>query len=320
MRLTREGLLRINYRNVQMETERLICNFHCSYCIVNTPDRRRYDKQDLQRTERLWDMLDGIDDRIAVRINLDGETLIDPWAKAIAQDIAGRANVEVCEMITNNSIPPKEYLGMFPADKISFACSYHSECISLERFTNHLLELRAAGCPAFVYAVATPRLLLSMGEMKRHFNELGFSFRVEALMSEYQGRPYPESYSIEERHLLRALYESPEEYAFSVEAESPLGFPCYAGYDEITLFTDGCVSRCYEYPIGRLDEYILGHRKLSHHPERCESESCLCPAYHIYVKRFRDQHPLSKHFVDHYEGKRCPRNDLECTRESAEES
>ncbi len=300
MRLTSGGTLRINYRNVQDPASRLVCNFKCSYCVTETPQRRPYDASALRQTRRIWDALETLDDTLIVRVNFDGETLIDRWAIECVLDIAGRSNVARCEVITNNSIPPRRYLGRMDTRKMSFACSFHPEYITLNRFLGNLAALRDAGCPAFVYTVATPGALNGLVPLVERFRSEGYDIRIEGLMEPYQGREYPQAYTADERSLLHEVFYSPEEFAYGIDAANPRGKPCYAGTDEITVTMDGRVARCYECEMGDVGELMDGTWTLPPDPQPCPEASCLCPAYHIYLAEFRERYTMLDAYADHY--------------------
>lgn len=301
MQLTKTGILRINYRNIQCPTSRLVCNFKCSYCITQSNKRCHFDAMSLKMTQKIWNLLETIDDRIIVRINFDGETLIDNWAKKCVYDIGNRKNVLRCELITNNSINPNLYLSKMDITKMSFCCSYHPEFITIKKFINHLKLLKKSGCPVFVYVVATPQIISQLDIIKKQFNEEGFDLRIEGLMGNYNEKPYPLSYSTYERNVLKKLFFSLEEYSFSIRAKSPNGKLCYAGTDQITVFMDGKVARCYEYYLGDIKDFIAGKKSLSSKPQPCFLSNCLCPAYNIFIKDIRSKYKLVNDFADHYE-------------------
>lgn len=79
VQLTKEGKLRINFRNSPYNNFRLQCNFKCSYCSQNCLKIKQipFSLKHYQQVRIIWNELAKLDDQLLVRVNFNGETLID---------------------------------------------------------------------------------------------------------------------------------------------------------------------------------------------------------------------------------------------------
>lgn len=322
MHLTNPGLLYINYRDALPNVkERLKCNFKCSYCNQNEIKERSFTEKDFEQARTLWDKLGQIEDEIIVRLNFDGEILIDEYARKIVAYVANRPNVKFCEVITNNSLPPQKYLNEFPVEKMSFNCSYHPECMTLKRFLENILYLKNTGRPVFATMVVTPSLVKKLPDIARAFKDSDICFRPLLLLGAYQpGIPsplkkfyrkfceisgqgiYPQAYKPSDLATIKKYYYSELEFDYQY-GRSTKNELCFAGADMINLFMDGTLMRCFGGRIGDINDLMEGRIELPQTAYPCYTSKCQCPAHMIYLKNFREQYPVSKIFVDHYDKK-----------------
>lgn len=332
MRLTEKGELRINFRYTSLKEgpifeflhfvkiffpgfvrrvkksgmkdyyqsrAALICNFSCSYCCCKGHRRHPFSERQFGQTQKIWDLLSQLEDSLLVRINFDGETLFDPWAKKCAGYISRIPNVRICEFFTNNSIPPEEYLDRIDPKNTTFNCSFHPEQISLEKFMSHIDILRKAGCEVIANMVIPPELTEEVPRICEIFKKKAIRFRPCILQGYYRGRVYPHDYSPEQLEILKKHYYSPLEFDFMM-GRSPKGLDCYAGVDMINIFLDGSVRRCSIGKIGRVGELVSGKLKLKKTPYPCSHPDCVNFCHMIGLKEFRDQYFLFDNFVDDY--------------------
>ena len=69
-----------------------------------------FTEEQLVQTKKIWNLLSKIEDKIYVRVNFHGEIFADRWAKECAFYINKISIVKSFEIITINSIPPKNYM------------------------------------------------------------------------------------------------------------------------------------------------------------------------------------------------------------------
>lgn len=304
--MTKEGLLRINFRELPDNRTRLKCNFRCSYCLQIAGNVREYSfgEEQFAMTKCVWDMLSRVEDAIMVRINFNGEIFADGWATRCAFYIDRIPNVRICEFITNNSIDPKTYLDEIVPSKTTFNCSFHPEFVSIERFIENTLTLKGAGCDVFVNVCAIPQLVNKLPDMKETFDKHGIPFKLQGFLTlggSYMGKKYPEQYTLAERRILKKTFYTKDEYSYFVRLRRTKGLDCYAGVDTINVFLDGSVKRCFTQDIGSVEGLVSGKVKLGEEPYPCHEKNCPCYAHFIGLKKFRKKYILSSRFVDNYE-------------------
>lgn len=295
VKLTKDGLLRIHLRNGK---ERIFCNFNCSYCNQRDHKTTQFEKEKLDYMKEIWDKLSKIEDDIIVRINFNGELIVNPNAIKLLIHISNLRNVRYCEIITNNSINPKEYLSKVNKDKVSFNCSYHTEEIFLDKFLEHARIIKDAGCPILVNMVVKPSLVRILPEICAEFKRNDIPFKPSIMIKGYGKDGCKNTYTQEELEIIKEHYYSPEEYDHNfIETKGKL---CYAGVDMINLTTEGKVLRCFNCNLGHIDDLLSSKTRLKQEPYGCHNNICHCYAHSIYMKEFRDKYELHPSFADHY--------------------
>lgn len=267
MKLTNDGILRINFRNSPRNDFRLQCNFKCSYCFQNCQKIKQipFTNNHYKQTQLIWNELSKIDDQIYVRVNFNGETLIDKWAKKSAFYINQIPNVKTFEIITNNSIHPKKYVNNLDLTKTSFNCTFHPEFMSINKFIDHILFLREAGCKILANMVCFPQIIKSIPKIFKVFKKHKIDLKLQGFITigfKYIGKHYPNDYTPNERRILKQFFYSQEEYEYMVNLKMTRGLDCYAGVDMINLFLNGIIKRCFTGEIGNFYQnnmYIKKH-------------------------------------------------------------
>ncbi len=267
VKLTKKGILRINFRNSPYKDFRLRCNFKCSYCFERGMKVKKYTftKQHFQQTKSIWDELATIDDHIHIRINFQGETLIDKWAKECAFYINKIHNVKVFEIVTNNSVSPNAYLHNLDLTKSSFNCSFHPEFMSLKRFIENVLTLKKAGCAVFVNVVCIPQIIQKIPKIYSILKKYDICLKLQGFNTPcftYIGKKYPKDFTAEERRILQKYFYSKEEYEYMINLKRTKGLDCFAGVDMINVFLNGSVRRCFTGEIWSFSQKKANDRNL----------------------------------------------------------
>ncbi len=316
MKLTRDGVLRINFRDfLPHEKLRLRCNYNCSYCNQQDIRQIEFSEREFTQAKRVWNRLSALEDDIIVRLNFDGEILIDRWAREIWYHVNGIPNVRICEIITNNSVDPDHYTDRLDLKNTSFNCSFHPEFISIERFIEHSLKLKEKGCPLFATMVVKPAMVSELAGIVGRFKEAGILFKPLLLLrykgSESKWQRYikkasrgiysPAVYNRHELREIRSHYYSDLEFQFQ-NGRKTRGMLCHAGVDMVNVFLDGSVLRCFGARLGSVDELCDGTIPLKKEPYPCFAATCQCPTHMIFLQEFRERYRLSDAFADHYEG------------------
>lgn len=260
VQLTKEGLLRINFRNSPYNDFRLQCNFKCSYCFQLCLKIKQipFTLKHFQQTKLIWNELAKIDDQILVRINFNGETIIDKWAKECMYYLNNISNVKVVEIITNNSIHPRNYINNLDVAKTTFNCSFHPEFIPIKKFIKHALFLRKEGYEVMCNVVCTPYIIKLIPKIFKMFEKNKIDLKLQSFNTigfKYLDKEYPKDYNENELKILKRFFYSNEEYEYMVNLKRTKGLNCYAGVDMINLFLDGSIRRCFTGEIGNSSQY-----------------------------------------------------------------
>lgn len=175
----------------------------------------------------------------------------------------------------------------------------------VDRFVTNYHLLRERGFVVHVSAVAHPTLLPELDRYRESYTALGLPLAFSFFVGEHEGRPYPQSYSQEEREAIRRLpvlpvtlqrslqnyepkkYDLPEldDDLYDV-TRSPKGKLCNAGFNAGFVGSDGVLRRCIDIrkdELGRID----GELRFEKTPYICQAEFCSCPLK-SYDIRLRD--------------------------------
>ncbi len=267
------------------------CNFKCSYCCINNERGREspFTSWHFKQTKYIWDNLSKIEDKIHTRINFNGETFIDTWAKRCAFYISKIPNVEVVEIVTNNSVNPKTYLNEFNSQKVSFNCSYHPECITLENFLKNMLILKEKGYSVIANILCIPQIIKKIPRIHNFFEKREITLWLQGMKTvgyKYNGKKYPRDYTAEERKILKEYFRSEEEFDYMVNFKQTFGSKCFAGVDMLNISVEGIVRRCFTGKIGELQD-----------PNQDSSNLLFKKLKHIIDKQL--EHPISRGFMHH---------------------
>jgi MoaA/NifB/PqqE/SkfB family radical SAM enzyme len=227
---------------------------------------------------------------IDVRIGVGGEFFIDKTLIDGARQLSVARNCVAVNLITNLSFPFQQYLSFlkdFALSKVAIIASYHDTQIKDKQEWLETAE-RMNGLVDFAIAVvAWPPILKRLAEIKKMFEERGLYVFMQAFQGLYEGKKFPESYSGEERVLLRKLFYSQHDYDYMVELKKP-GL-CYAGVDYVYLDIDGNIYRCGMTKM-RLGNILKDHYRLLSEAKSCPMSHCPCDKENLNTKDFREHY------------------------------
>src|SRR5207247_8321112 len=104
---------------------------------------------------------------------------------------------------TNNSQNPARWLPKETARRIYIRSALHPESEpNLDRYVNNARYLIDAGCEFQSLYIAHPTRIAKIPEYREIFGRHGLPFTPVAFIGQYKGRPYPHSYSEEEKRLV----------------------------------------------------------------------------------------------------------------------
>lgn len=155
-------------------------------------------------------------------------------------------------------------------------------------------------------SVAYPPIVPRLEEIKSTFAATDIEYFVQPYVGSYEGRQYPQSYTEQERQILRRTVYSRHDYEFLLNLKRP-GL-CNAGYKYIYVQPNGAVHPCG----GANHQRILGDLSLSPEiqltqgPSPCPAKSCQCDTENINTVDFenyyrwsdKNQHKFIYKFTD----------------------
>lgn len=226
-----------------------------------------------------------------VRIGVGGETFINKKVVEGARRLSNHDNTLAVNLISNLSFSFKQYEKIFQGfdlSRVALVCSFHpTEIKDIDKWIATAVEVNQVVDLAIVL-VAWPPLLPTLVENKKRLEDNGLDVFVQAFHGWNEENKYPESYSLQDRELLRSVFYSEHDFEHMVELKQP--GPCYAGVDYIYVDINGSVSRCgtYKTPMGNLFEDL----KLMESPTMCPGTECWCDTENLNTVEFRNTYQL----------------------------
>ncbi|MEM7019907.1 MAG: hypothetical protein AAF512_21535, partial [Pseudomonadota bacterium] len=157
-----------------------------------------------------------------------------------------------------------------------------------------------------IIMVAWPPLMAELKERKAAFEAAGLEVFVQAFMGMHEDKMYPQSYTDEDKALLRQVFYSRHDYEFLVEHKRP-GL-CNAGHLSFHVDEMGIVTPCgegqYNYILGDLSK--SPELNLADGPLPCPFQTCGCDTenmntviFHNHYKRDGiNQHTYKYRFLE----------------------
>jgi sulfatase maturation enzyme AslB (radical SAM superfamily) len=226
-----------------------------------------------------------------VRIGVGGETFINKKVVEGARRLSNHDNTLAVNLISNLSFSFKQYEKIFQGfdlSRVALVCSFHpTEIKDIDKWIATAVEVNQVVDLAIVL-VAWPPLLPTIVENKKRLEDNGLEVFVQAFHGWNEENKYPESYSPQDRELLRSVFYSEHDFEHMVELKQPGS--CYAGVDYIYVDINGNVSRCgtYKTPMGNLFEDL----KLMESPTICPGTECWCDTENLNTVEFRNTYQL----------------------------
>jgi MoaA/NifB/PqqE/SkfB family radical SAM enzyme len=174
-------------------------------------------------------------------------------------------------------------IGTFAKDvnpqKVSLDMNFHILFSELEAFIKKVLILKSAGFKGGVCYLAYPPQMDKIDYLSKRFEVAGIGFALAAFWGEHNAKKYPESYTEEERTMMRPFLGDINRITYHLNAQSPRGKLCNAGYRYAGIHANGNVVRC-----GPLAHKVIGNIldenfTLLEEPSPCESDICPCNEY-----------------------------------------
>lgn len=297
--------------NIRFYTDYPVCNYKCPYCIAGhaPAEGRGPSPWDEQRYLKIVRNLCKVPFPINIRIGVGGEFFVSKSLVEGVRLLGQFTNVVSVNLITNLSFKPKQYVRILegvPRDKIALVASFHpTEVKNEDNWIAAASEL-ASYYDLVTMGVAYPPLIPRLPEIKEKFRAVGIDYFVQPYIGEFEGRRYPQSYSEDERTIIRKVIYSRHDYEFLLNLKRP-GL-CNAGFKYLFVNPMGIVTPCGGADHGR----ILGDLASSptierlEGPKPCPALTCQCDTENINTVTFeshyrwtdKNQHRFAYRFAE----------------------
>jgi MoaA/NifB/PqqE/SkfB family radical SAM enzyme len=254
------------------------CNFRCPYCWF-FKDWARLAKRNLYLTPDEWmTHWKRIFDKYArVRIEITGgEPFMYPDFISLIKKLSALHSVKLTTNLTGDI---DRFVSEVDPGKVDMDLNFHSLFIDIETVIRKTLKLNAAGFRAGVCYLAYPPQMHKIKEYSERFSKEGINFALAAFWGEYCGKKYPESYTEQEREMMRPFLGDTARLVYHLNGESPRGRLCNAGYRSVSVQADGNVVRCGQLAHKSMGNITDERFELFSAPSPCEADRCPCNEY-----------------------------------------
>ena len=254
------------------------CNFRCPYCWfyegwVQGGKRNVY--LSVEEWMRHWKRIYDRYGKCHIAIT-GGEPFLYPNFIPLVKQLSQIHSVKVT---TNMSGDIETFVKEIDPQKVILDLNFHPLFSNQETLIKKALLLKKAGFKAGVCYLAYPPQMKQINAVRKRFESEDINFALAAFWGEYLGNRYPESYSPEDRDMIRPFLGDIDRITYHLKGESPKGKLCNAGHKYAVIQADGKVIRC-----GQLADKIIGNFfdegfRLLEVPKPCEAETCPCNEY-----------------------------------------
>lgn len=254
------------------------CNFRCPYCWFYTGWAEAARRNIYLKPEEWivhWGNIYNKYGLVHIEIT-GGEPFIYPHFIQLVKELS---RIHTVKITTNMSGDIETFVKEISPERVNLDLNFHPLFADADEFLKKVLLLKGAGFKAGVCYLAYPPQMKQMDGFRRRFEEAGINFALAAFWGEYRGRRYPEAYTEEEKELIRPFLGEIDRVVYHLNAQSPKGKLCNAGYKYAVVQADGNVVRC-----GQIADKFIGNIMdkdfhLFEKPVPCEAEACPCNEY-----------------------------------------
>lgn len=246
------------------------CGFSCAYCFLREKPEPERPPVSPAQWLAAWE-------RFAERwgpaiIDISGGEPFDyPGFTGILAALSRRHEVRV---ITNFAWDPADLPSETAPAATGFVLSMHPQHLGRpETFLRKALALKARGFRVRATAVAYPPFMATALGYREICQKGGLKFTLTPFFGDHSGRPYPASYSPEEKETLRRFIPA-ELAAWQLLEVNPAGLPCRAGADYARVSPDGTARPCLHSPP--MGNFLSPDFSFRSGPAPCPSAYCHC--------------------------------------------
>ena len=276
------------------------CNFRCSYCAI--PLAELQGKIDVHATPSEW--LEGFNatGKSWLLHITGGEPSIYPDFVNLCEQLASDHYLSINTNLSHECMD--DFCERVDPARVHYInaalhCDERLKKHSLDAFIERVSRFAARGFNMLVSSVMTPAMTDAISELQTHFEARDLFIIPKAMRGWYEGRLYPDSYTDDERTLIRDhLSEARQRYTSVVArmGQAPTinmltderflnrirnyrGMLCASGVKFVQIEPNGGVLRCGSGQ--RLGNILMKDVRLLDAPKRCDTSYCpyFCEKY-----------------------------------------
>lgn len=259
------------------------CNFRCPYCWfykewARLAGRSLYLSPDewMLHWRRIYDKYG------EVKIDIvGGEPFIYPNFIELVKKLS---SIHLIKVTTNLSGNIEGFVQEINPQRVELDLNFHILFIDLETVVKKALILKKGGFKGGVCYLAYPPQMHKIRYLSERFKNEGIDFALAAFWGECNGKKYPAAYTQEEKEMMRPFLGDADRLTYHLNAQSPKGKLCNAGYTYADIQADGNVVRCAPLGNKSIGNITDENFRLLDKPYPCDSDSCPCNEYDNLVR------------------------------------
>jgi len=254
------------------------CNFRCPFCWFNDKWEEMDKLNRYKSVEELVSVWRKVYDKYGechIMITGGEPTLYPNFIELISE----LSKIHTIKVTSQLSTDMYTFARKLNPERVELDMNFHPFESKLEPFIRKVLYLKQRGFRGGVCYLAYPPQMGKIFYYKEKFEEKGINFALAAFWGVYQGKRYPESYTEEEKEMMKPFLGDSARVLYHLEGKKTKGKLCRAGFSYASIKADGKVTRCgplSDKPIGNLFDKDFS---LFDKPMPCEAEVCPCDEY-----------------------------------------
>jgi len=254
------------------------CNFRCPYCWFYK-EWARMGRRSLYLSPKEWMVhWRRIYDRYGKsRIEIvGGEPFIYPNFIELVKMLSSLHSIKITTNLSGNI---ERFAQEVNPELVDLDLNFHVLFIDLETVLKKALLLKKAGFKGGICYLAYPPQMHKIRFLSEVFRKEGINFALAAFWGEHNGKKYPQAYTEEEKEMMRQYLGDIDRVAYHLDAQSPKGRLCNAGYRYADIQADGNVVRCSALGNKSIGNITDEEFQLLENPLPCEAEACSSNEY-----------------------------------------
>lgn len=205
-----------------------------------------------------------------------GEPFIYPNFIELVKRISSIHSVKVTTNLSGNI---ENFVKEVSPERVDLDLNFHILFIDLDTVIRKALILKNSGFKAGICYLAYPPQMKQVEYLNKRFKDAGLNLALAAFWGEYGGKKYPYAYTEEEKEMMRPYLGDIDRVAYHLNAESPRGKLCNAGYKYVCIQGNGNVVRCGPLADKSIGNILDVNFKVLSGPSPCEADVCPCNEY-----------------------------------------